>query len=79
MLLSFIIGRHYNRVDYPLGAIGGYFALAMALFAAMNYIGNAGDWKSLALNTVLLLIYIAAIAFNERAMIGKIAKKVLRK
>ena len=78
MLLSFFIGRHYNRVNYPLASIGGYFALAMALFAGMIYIGYDASWKSIILNTVLLLVYVSVMAYNERALIGKILTKLKR-
>ena len=78
MLLSFFIGHHYNRVNYPLASIGGYFALAMALFAGMIYIGYDASWKSIILNTVLLLVYVSVMAYNERALIGKILTKLKR-
>ena len=75
MVMSFFIGQHYNPVQYPLKAIAGYFALALGLFATMDHIRPANEWAGIALNTVLLLVYIAVVAYNERGLVRKIIKK----
>lgn len=79
MVLSYLIGHHYNSVNYPLKAIGGYFALALALFAVMTLAGTDDGWKSLLLNGVLLLGYVAIAVWNERALLGKVVNKIKRK
>ena len=75
MVLSYFIGQHYNPVPYPLKAIGGYFALALALFAAMAAIGTDTGAQMLP-NVLLLLVFVAVMAFNERALLAKVLRKL---
>ena len=69
MVLSYFIGQHYNAVDYPVKSILGYFALALALFGAMNYIRMPYEWQTLTVNTLLLLVYVAVVLYNERLLV----------
>ena len=71
MVLSYFIGQHYNPVPYPVKSIMGYFLVAIALFAAMTWLKPQQEWLSLLLNTVLLLVYVAVVLFNEREMTCK--------
>ena len=75
MVLSYFIGQHYNPVPYPLKAIGGYFALALALFAAMAAIGTDTGAQMLP-NVLLLLVFVAVMAFNERTLLSKVLRKL---
>ncbi len=79
VLLSYFIGQRKNPVSYPVAAIGGYFALALALYALTVLLRpEALGWR-LALNTLLLLVYVAVVAWNERAMLQPVVKKLLHR
>lgn len=79
VLLSYFIGQHYYRVPYPVPTILGYFALALALYAASALVHIDSLPLRLAYNTLLLLVYLAAILWSERALVGKAAAKLLHR
>lgn len=79
MLLSYFLGQHYNPTHYQLGRIAAFFALALALYAAMTLTGSDATWKTLLLNTLILAIYVAAVAYSERELLGKIKNKLTRR
>ena len=78
MILSYFIGQHHNPIPYRLKPIFGYFVVAMALFAAMQLLPiNSKVWRIM-VNTVLLLTYVALVAYNERALVGRVMRKIKR-
>jgi len=79
VLLSYFIGQHKNPVPYPVAAILGYFALALALFAVTQLVQPAQLGWRLAWNTLLLLVYVAVVAWNERALLSPIVKRLKSK
>ena len=79
MLMSYFLGQHYNPVRYPVKAIAGYFALSAALFAAMRATTGLAPWASLTLNTLLLGIYAAVVAWNERELLKRVTAKFSRR
>ena len=80
VLLSWFIGQRKNPVPYPVKAILGYFALALALFAVITRVAHVESlWLRLALNTLLLVVYVAAVLWNERALVRPVVKKILRR
>ncbi len=76
VLLSYFIGQKKNPVPYPVGSILGYFALALGLFAATQLVRPGALWLRLALNTLLLMVYVAVVAWNERALVSRITNKI---
>ena len=80
VLLSYFIGQKKYRVPYPVAAILGYFALALALYAVTTRIALLDSlWLRLALNTLVMLVYVAVVLWNERALLRPIVKKILRR
>ena len=75
MLLSYCIGQHYNPIPYPVKTIGGYFLLALALYAVTLWLKPSQLGWELTLNTALLLIYVAVVLYNERALISKLLRR----
>ena len=76
VLMSYFIGQRKNPVPYPVGTITGYFILALALFAATRLVRpDALAWR-LAWNTLMLLIYIALVAWNERALLAPLVNRI---
>ena len=79
MVLSYFIGQHHNPIPYKLKPIFGYFAAAMLLFAAMQLLPIESTAWRLVVNTALLALFAALIAYNERALVSRIVKKLLRR
>lgn len=79
MTLSYFLGQKYNKIDYPLKPIFGYFALTIGLFAAMTYLKPEQLWLSIAINTLLLLVFVAIVIYNEREIVNKIITKLKRR
>ena len=79
MMLSYFLGQHFNPTNYPVKTIIGYFLLTIALFVLMTFTAKIGGWLSIALNILLLTIFLAVLAFNEKELTTKILGKITRK
>lgn len=79
VLLSYFIGQRKNPVPYPVGTILGYFALALLLFAATQLIHPDSLALRLTINTLLLLVYVAVVLYNERALLRPILNRLLHR
>ena len=76
VLLSYFIGQHKNPVPYPVGTMLGYLALTVILYICTCLLRpSALGWR-LALNTGLLLVYVAAVIWNERARLRPILNRI---
>lgn len=79
VLLSYFIGQKKYPVPYPVASILGYFALALALYAVTLFIHPDNIVLRLAFNTLLLLVYVGVVLWNERALIRTIVQKKLHR
>jgi O-antigen/teichoic acid export membrane protein len=79
VLLSYFIGQKKYPVPYPVASILGYFALALALYAVTLFIHPDNIVLRLAFNTLLLLVYVGVVLWNERALIRTIVRKKLHR
>lgn len=79
VLLSYFIGQRHYHVPYPVASILGWFALALALFAASTLIHIDNLWLRLAYNTLLLLLFLAALLWSERALVRRAVGKLLKR
>ena len=60
MLLSYFIGQRYYRINYPIREMFFYVLIALVMFGAIVLINqHLPVWAALALNTLILLIFIA--------------------
>jgi O-antigen/teichoic acid export membrane protein len=80
MLVSYFVGQKYYPLDYPLKEILLYVLLAGAFFALMQAIAEWPMLYSLALNTLLILVFVAYIVkrdlpLSSLPVIGKKFKK----
>lgn len=75
MILSYFVGQRNNPIPYPVKSIAGYFLLAVTLYAAMRYLSPAKEWASLIVNNVWLLVYLAVVLYNEKALVRKVVKR----
>ena len=79
MVLSYFLGQHYNPTKYPLKAIGGYFVLAMVLYVGMRWSEGIGGWGTIAVNTVMLVVFAGVMVWNERELLATLTKKKRRR
>ena len=61
MVASYVVGQRYYPINYPLKDIGLYLLMAVAAYIAMQYAHTWGLWPSLAVNTLLILLFMAVI------------------
>ena len=66
MLISYFIGQHYYKVDYPLGDIAFYALVTLVVFLLMCW-GQCHLplWASLSMNTILIAAFIVIIAKRD--------------
>ena len=77
-LVSFLIGKKYYPIDYPIGRILIYIIAAVALYFVSEMIRpNLEDdiVKILLANTGLLVVYLTGLFFMEKNNFLKRARK----
>ena len=79
VLLSYFIGQRHYRVPYPVASILGWFALALALYAVSTLVYIDNLWLRLAYNTLLFAIFLGALLWSERALVGRVVKRFLKR
>lgn len=82
MILSYIAGRHYYPIAYPLRQIGIYTAMAAAFFGVMQL--WPATWSAalrLTLNSGLILLFAAHIVYHDFPLdhLPKVGKYFRRK
>ena len=81
MTLSYLVGRKKNPINYPLKDIVLYVVFAALLMVLMLMLNrNLGMFGALALNTVLLLLFVALIVkrdfpLSNLPVVGKYFRK----
>ena len=80
-MLSYFVGQKKYKIDYPLGDIALYTAVAAILYAGMVFANNnLGTWAALAVNAGLILVFCAVIIWRDLPLsslpvIGKYFRK----
>ena len=72
---SYLIGRRYYPVDYPIGRMAAYLSAAVIIYFAS--VGLEGWLQptlpgTLALNTCLLGVYLAGVYLTDRKRIHRL-------
>ena len=81
MVASYIIGQEHYPLNYPLKDIALYTMIAALAFAVMMYLrDDLPLWLSLAVNTILILLFLAVIIKRDMPLskfpvIGKYFRK----
>lgn len=75
MVLSYLVGHKKSPVPYRLLPILGYFALALGLYAISVWCKPGSTIWSLAFNTLLILVYVAAMLYNERKALAPVLSR----
>lgn len=76
VLMSYFIGQRKNPVPYPVWTILGYILLAHVLYALTVVVHPEALWLRLAWNTLLLLVYVAAVLYGERRLVAQAIGKL---
>ena len=76
MALSYLVGRRKSPVPYKLLPIFGYFALALGLYGISVWLRPAQLGWELALNTLLLAVYVAVALYNERKLVQTVMNRL---
>lgn len=72
MVLSFIYGQKYYPVPYNFKKLITYFVIALGIFILNKLISNIHEGYYLLRASALLILFISAVAFIERANIASI-------
>ncbi len=75
MTVSYFTGQRLNPIPYPVKAIAGYFACALALYGAMCWISPKSEWVALLINNTLVLAFVAVLLYNEKALVKQLLRK----
>jgi len=65
MVISYFVGQKYYPLNYPLKDIAVYLLLAFACFEVMRYFSDFSQWASLAINTLLILLFVGYIVWRD--------------
>ena len=65
MVLSYFIGQRYYKINYPLGDMALYTAVAAVLFLAMSATKSLPLWAELAANTALIGLFVALLVRRD--------------
>ena len=83
MVFSYFLGQKNYSIDYDLKTIGGFFALALTLFAVMGLSRHVVPtlWPRLFVNTLLIVVYLwmvikKELPLREVPVIGKYFQKI---
>lgn len=79
MVLSYLVGRVKSPVPYDLKSIFIFTALALILYWVSTLVTPESMILRLAFNTLLVLVYVAAVCYSERALLSKVSAKILHR
>lgn len=78
MVFSYVVGQKKNPIDYDLKSISVYVIAAAALYCVAEYLKVGNTVLQLAVNTVLLIGFVALILKKEHINLGAMLKRVKR-
>ncbi len=76
MILSYVIGQKKYPIAYPVKTILGYTILCVAIYSVMEFIKFINLGLQIAINTVLILLFLAVVVKQEHFPFGKLIKRV---
>lgn len=79
MVLSYLVGQKKAPIPYDLKSALLYFALAVALYFAQRYVHFDSVILTLVFNTVLLLVFFAAICLLEKDLLRGLVSTIKKK
>ena len=79
MILSYLVGRKKNPIPYDLKSALFYIILTLILYMAITYLPKFNLIITLILNTAILLLFVAAVAWKEKELVKGIVTTVKHK
>ncbi len=83
MILSYLVGWKKNPIPYDLKSALFYIVITLILYMAIAYLPEFNLIITLVLNTVILLLFVAAVAWKEKELVRGITttfkQKILKK
>ncbi len=83
MILSYLVGRKKNPIPYDLKSALFYIVITLILYMAIAFLPEFNLIVTLVLNTAILLLFVAAVAWKEKELVRGIAttlkQKILKK
>ena len=77
MVLSYLVGQRKSPVPYRILPLAGYFGLALGLYGVSVWLRPEGAVWQLVLNTLLLLVYVGVVMYNERELVKGVLRRVV--
>jgi len=71
MILSYFLSLKYYPIPYHFKTIGAFGLIAILLYAFSQFWSDSTFWVKTGLNTLLFLLFTAAVAFSERKLLFK--------
>ena len=65
MCLSWLLGRFYYPVPYPLGKIGFYLVLGLGLYLGKQYLQQAQNWNGWLAANLSMALYLLVVALLD--------------
>lgn len=84
MVVSWLLGRKYFPIDYHVGRLVTFVALALALYFVSELVSTANKWLDMGVGTLLIALYIwivlriEHVTLSQMLPIGAIKKKLHR-
>ena len=75
VLISYMLGRKYYRIDYDLKKIGLYMAGAIIIYLVFSYVKIDNLLMEYLLKTLVLIIYVSIFALSEKIISPKFLMK----
>ncbi len=74
VIVSWLLGRKYYRIQYPLKRIGMYMAIGLIVYLLSGLTDNLEMMPKMMVNTTILAGFIIIVVFNERKSIQSLSK-----
>lgn len=71
VILSYLLGQKYYKIDYDLKKIGIYFFTAFSLYYISKYIIMNNIWLQMLVKTPLLVVFVLVFIYKERLLLFK--------
>ena len=79
MILSYLVGRKKNPIPYDLKSALFYIIITLLLYMAIAYLPEFNLVITLIINTLILLLFVTAVAWKEKELVRGIATTVKHK
>ena len=76
MVLSYLVGQKKYPIAYPMKDMTEYIMVSVVVYAIMECVQVQNMWLDLALNTLLIVVFVAFVVKKEKLLFGKIINRL---